>query len=67
MILYVFLGPLAHYILAIVGFFLGAFVGALQARRRGGKGIDMAHYAAIYGIAGGILGTLVTVILSRTM
>lgn len=53
--------------IVFAGLVLGAVIGAAQARRRGGKGIDMAHHAAIYGIAGGILGMLVTVILTRTL
>lgn len=53
--------------IVIGGLGLGAVLGALAARRRGGKGADMAQYAAGYGIALGLLGLLVTVILERLM
>jgi hypothetical protein len=53
--------------IVIAGLVLGAIIGAVQGRRRDGKGIDLLHHAAIYGIAGGVLGMLVTVILARTM
>jgi hypothetical protein len=49
------------------GFLLGAAAGALTARARGGKGLDIAHYAAGFGIAFAILGTFVTVWISRTL
>jgi hypothetical protein len=38
----------------------GAVIGALTARRRNGTGLDMAQYAAGYGIAFGIAGLFLT-------
>lgn len=51
----------------IGGLVLGAIVGALTARRGGGKPADMAQYAAGYGIAFGLLGLFVTLILDRLL
>jgi hypothetical protein len=51
----------------LAGFLLGATIGVLTARRRGGKGLDVLHYAAGFGIAFAILGTFVTVAVSRAV
>lgn len=53
--------------IVIGGFVLGALLGAYNARRQGGKPADIAQYAVGYGIAFGLLGMLVTVILARLM
>ena len=45
---------------------LGACSGALIARRRKGNKLDMAQYAAGYGIAFLILGFIITVVIERT-
>lgn len=45
----------------------GALLGTLQARRHGGKRLDMLQYAAGYAIALGLLGLLVSVVLARRM
>lgn len=50
-------------VLAGLGF--GALMGAATARRRGGRGLDMAQYAAGYGIAFGILGLFLTIAIAR--
>lgn len=47
------------------GLVLGAGLGAMTARRHGGKGADMAQYAAGFGIAFGLLGLFVTIIIER--
>jgi hypothetical protein len=39
----------------------------LQARRRGGSKLDIAQYAAAYGIALAIAGLFATVILERAL
>ncbi len=44
---------------------IGAAFGALIARRRGGKGLDMAQYAGSMGIAFAILGLIATVVIER--
>lgn len=51
----------------IGGLVLGAIGGALTARRRGGKPADMAQYAAGFGIAFGLLGLFLTLILDRIL
>lgn len=44
---------------------IGAVIGALNARRRGGKRLDILQYAAAHGMAFAIVGLFVTVFLSR--
>ncbi|WP_395540420.1 hypothetical protein [Neotabrizicola sp. sgz301269] len=51
--------------IVIGGFGLGAILGALTARRRGGKAADMAQYAAAYGIAFALLGLFLTIAIAR--
>ena len=43
----------------------GALLGALLARNRGGRRLDMAHQAAVMGILFGVVGMIVTIALSR--
>lgn len=45
----------------------GAMTGALMARRRGGKALDLAQHAAVLAIIGAILGLFITIALSRLM
>jgi len=47
----------------IAGFFLGAVLGALRARRARGNGYDIAHYAAVHGLAFALLGLIATLVL----
>lgn len=51
----------------IGGLVLGTLAGAYTARKRGGRPADMAQYAAVYGIALGLLGLFVTLILDRLL
>lgn len=51
----------------LVGLVAGAFWGGMTARRRGGNRGDIAQYAAVWGIIGGILGTAATVGLDRML
>ena len=46
---------------------IGALLGGFTARRRGGTGLDIAQYAAVYGIAFALLGLVVSIILDRTV
>ncbi len=46
---------------------LGAIIGGLSARKRGGKPLDIAQYATAFGIAFGLVGLIATIILSRIM
>lgn len=43
----------------------GAIIGATTARRRKGNRLDMAQYAAGYGIAFLILGLFLTILIER--
>ncbi|SMX34475.1 apolipoprotein acyltransferase [Actibacterium lipolyticum] len=51
--------------IVIAGLVIGAIWGGLQAKRRKGKGFDIAQYAVGYGIAFALLGMVLTVILER--
>lgn len=44
---------------------LGAIMGGLTARKRGGKPADIAQYAAAYAIAFGVLGVIATLAIHR--
>ncbi len=44
---------------------IGAIVGAVTAKRRGGRKLDMAHYAAGYAIAFFLIGLAISVYLDR--
>lgn len=44
---------------------LGAVFGARLAKTRGGSNLDMAQYAAGFGIACALAGTILTVIIHR--
>ncbi|MCB1339111.1 MAG: hypothetical protein KDK10_17205 [Maritimibacter sp.] len=45
--------------------FVGALIGGLNARKRGGTGLDIAQYAGAYALAFGIVGMFITVFLVR--
>jgi len=49
----------------IGGLVVGAILGALLARGRGGNRLDMLQYAAVFGILLGLAGVFLTVYLSR--
>lgn len=49
----------------IAGATLGAAFGAITAKKRGGNRADIAQYAVGYGIALGMVGMIVTVIVHR--
>lgn len=52
---------------AFVGLLLGALWGGLKAWRRKGKAADIAQYAAAHGIALGIIGLFISIVLTRLM
>lgn len=45
----------------------GALTGTGVARRRGGRGLDQAQYAAGYGIAFAIVGAILTIVIDRML
>ncbi|MBT8409930.1 MAG: hypothetical protein KJN93_09920 [Alphaproteobacteria bacterium] len=51
--------------IVLAGLVIGAFWGAMVARKRGGKRLDMAQYGAAYGIALGIVGLFVSIAISH--
>ena len=53
--------------IVVIGVLGGAIIGAVTAKRRGGNRLDMAQYAAGYGIALGLLGLFVTIFLERML
>lgn len=53
--------------LIILGLLIGAGLGARNARARGGNGMDMAQYAAVGGIIGGLAGVVATIVLERLL
>lgn len=51
--------------IVIGGLLLGILIGAFTAKKHGGGRLDMAQYAAGYGIALAMLGMVITIALSR--
>lgn len=47
---------------ALIGFILGALIGAVNARRRGGNLSDILQYGAVYGLILGMLSLIGSVI-----
>ncbi|MEO9682703.1 MAG: apolipoprotein acyltransferase [Tateyamaria sp.] len=53
--------------IVIVAAIIGAFVGGFTARKRNGNKLDIAQYAAGYGLAFIIVGMIATVIIDRAL
>lgn len=53
-------------ILALAGLALGAILGAVRARARGGNAADIAQYAAVHGLLLAMVGMFVAIALVRT-
>jgi hypothetical protein len=53
--------------IVIGGMLLGALMGALTAKRRNGKAVDMAQYAVGFGVACGLATWIVLIILDRLL
>jgi len=49
--------------IVIAAIICGAILGAVTARNREGTGLDMAQYAAGYGIAFGVLGLFLSLLI----
>lgn len=50
----------------LTGLLLGAVLGALNARRHGGKRLDLLQWAAVGAIIGGIVGLFALVVIERS-
>lgn len=51
--------------IVIAAALIGAILGGLTAKKRGGKPADIAQYAAVYAIGFAIVGMLVTILIHR--
>ena len=49
----------------VIGIVLGAITGAIVAKRKGGRGLDMAQYAGSFAIFFGLIGLFVAIYLAR--
>ncbi len=47
------------------GLLLGAILGAIRARMRGGKMLDMLQWGAAFGLIFGVIGVFVLVMIQR--
>jgi uncharacterized membrane protein len=50
----------------LAGLVIGAALGAIGARRRGGKPLDLLQWAAVGAIVGGLVGLFVLVFIERS-
>ena len=57
----------ARHMIVTISAILGALFGFLQAKKRGGSGLDLAQYAGAYALVFGIVALVVTTILMRLM
>lgn len=48
------------------GLVLGALLGAVRARMRGGKGLDMLQWGAAFALIFGIIGVFILVFMMRS-
>ncbi len=48
------------------GFLVGAVLGAVGARRQGGKTVDLLQWAAVGGLIFGVIGMFVLVFIERS-
>ena len=53
--------------IVLAGLVLGAAWGGWTAQRRGGNRLDIAQYAAVGGIAGGLVGLFATIAIERIL
>lgn len=51
--------------IVIAAALIGAVLGGLTARKRGGKAPDIAQYAASFAIAFGLVGLIATIVIHR--
>lgn len=55
------------YMLVILPIISGAAFGAARAKKRGGNGLDMLQYGAVYAIIFGIAGLAITIVAHRML
>ena len=53
--------------IVIIAFLIGATGGALRARARKGNWLDIAQYAAVYGLIFATVGVFVTILVGRNI
>ena len=53
--------------IVIVAALVGAIIGGLTARKRGGNRLDIAQYAAGYALAFTVVGLISTVVIDRIL
>lgn len=49
------------------GIVLGALIGAIRARMRGGKGLDMLQWGAAFAVIFGLIGLFILVFIQRSV
>lgn len=49
----------------VAGILIGSIWGVIYVRRQEGAGFDMAQYAAVWGLIGGLLGVILTIGIDR--
>jgi hypothetical protein len=54
-------------IIPLTGMAIGAILGALRAKSRGGKRLDMLQWGAVFAILFGVIGIFILIILQRTV
>ena len=50
----------------LAGLLLGALFGSVQAKRKGGNRLDLAQWAAVGAIVGGLIGLFTLVFIERS-
>ena len=53
-------------ILPLGGMLIGAILGALMARLKGGKTLDLLQWAAVFGMIFGLIGLFVLIYIERS-
>jgi len=51
----------------LAGLLIGAVLGAISARMRGGRALDMLQWAAVFAIIFGVLGMFALIFIERSM
>ena len=54
-------------IFPLAGILLGALLGAFQAKRKGGKTMDMLQWGAVLAIVFGLIGLFILIYVDRSM